>query len=72
MTEDERVGWHHRLMGMSLSKLWEMVRTGKPVMLQSMGLRRVGHYLVTEQLSCVTSVKSQNVVSPESLVWTWT
>ena len=26
MTEDERVGWHHRLMGMSLSKLWEMVK----------------------------------------------
>ena len=24
MTEDETVGWHHRLM--SLSKLWEMVK----------------------------------------------
>ena len=24
-TEDEMVGWHHRSMGMSLSKLWELV-----------------------------------------------
>ena len=25
MTEDETVGWHHRLMDMSLSKLRELV-----------------------------------------------
>ena len=25
MTEDEMVGWHHDLMDMSLSKLWELV-----------------------------------------------
>ena len=25
MTEDEMVGWHHRLMDMSLSKFWELV-----------------------------------------------
>ena len=25
MTEDERVGWHHRLNGQSLSKLWDLV-----------------------------------------------
>ena len=24
-TEDETVGWHHPLNGMSLSKLWEIV-----------------------------------------------
>ena len=24
MTEDEMVGWHHRLMDMNLSKLWEL------------------------------------------------
>ena len=24
-TEDEMAGWHHRLMGMSLNKLWELV-----------------------------------------------
>ena len=26
MTEDEMVGWHHRLNGLSLSKLQEMVK----------------------------------------------
>ena len=25
MTKDEMVGWHHRLNGMSLSKLWELM-----------------------------------------------
>ena len=25
MTEDEMVGWHHQLLDMSLSKLWELV-----------------------------------------------
>ena len=35
-------------MDMSLSKLWEMVRTGKPGMLQSTGLQRVRHNLATE------------------------
>ena len=44
MTEDEIVGWHHRLMDMSLSELQEMVmdREG-PGVLQSMGLQKVGH-----------------------------
>ena len=28
-------------MDMSLSKLWELVRTGKPGMLQSMGLKEL-------------------------------
>ena len=36
-------------MDMNMDKLWELVRTGKPGMLQSMGLRSVGHDLVTEQ-----------------------
>ena len=26
MTEDEMIGWHHRLKDMSLSKLWEIVK----------------------------------------------
>ena len=26
MAEDEMVGWHQQLNGMSLSKLWEMVK----------------------------------------------
>ena len=35
-------------MNMSLSKFWELVMTGKPSVLKSMGLQRVGHYRVTE------------------------
>ena len=31
------------MLEMSLSKLWELVMTGKPGMLQSMGLQIVGH-----------------------------
>ena len=34
---------------MSLSKLQEMVKDGKPGMLQSMGLQRIGHDKGTEQ-----------------------
>ena len=40
-TEDEMVGWHQRLMDMSLSKLGRWWRTGKPGVLQPMGLRRL-------------------------------
>ena len=36
-------------MDMSLSKLWKIVKEGKPVMLQSMGLQRVRLDFVTEQ-----------------------
>ena len=36
------------MLEMSLSKLWELVMTGKPGMLQSMGLQIVGHDWVTE------------------------
>ena len=36
-------------MDMSLNKLWEMVRTGKHDVMQSMGSQRVRHDLVTEQ-----------------------
>ena len=43
-------------LDMSLSELQETVRTGKLVMLQSMGLQRVGHNLATEQ-SHINSVK---------------
>ena len=35
-------------MDMSLSKLWELVRTGRPGVLQSMGWQRVGHNCATE------------------------
>ena len=36
-------------MGMSLSKLREIVKTGKPGVLQNMESQRVGRDLVTEQ-----------------------
>ena len=36
-------------MDMSLSKLWKIGKAGKPGMLQSTGLQRVGHDLATEQ-----------------------
>jgi len=31
------------LMDMNLSKFWELVMTGKPGVLQSMELQRIGH-----------------------------
>ena len=48
-TKDEIVGWIHQLYGMSLSKLQEIVKTGKPVVLQFMGSQRVGHDWATKQ-----------------------
>ena len=43
-------------MDMSLNKFRELVRTGKPGMLQSMGLHRVRHNLVTHQQFSVLSI----------------
>ena len=53
LTEDEMVRWHPDSMDMSLSKLWEIVKKGKPGMLQFMGSQRVGHDLVTKQQQCL-------------------
>jgi len=36
-------------MGISLNKLQEIVKTGKPGVLQSMGSQRAGHDLSTKQ-----------------------
>ena len=46
-------------MDMSLSKLWEW-RTGKPDLLQFIGLQRVGHNLVTERTLFREAENSQN------------
>ena len=36
-------------MNMSLSKLWEIVKTGEPGMLKTMESKKVGHNLATDQ-----------------------
>ena len=41
-------------MEMSLSKLWELWWTGRPGMLKSMELQRVGHDWATELIACWT------------------
>ena len=50
MTEDEVVGWHHRLDGHEFEQAPGVGdgQTGSPGELQSMGLQRVGHDRVTE------------------------
>ena len=48
----QRMRWLDNItnsMGVNLSKFWEMWRTGKPGMLQSMGSQKVGHYWAAEQ-----------------------
>ena len=43
MTEDEMIGWHHRLSGHEFEQARGVEWTGKPGVLQSIGLQRVGH-----------------------------
>ena len=43
MTEDEMVGWHCRLDGHEFQQGVGDGETGKPGMLQSMGLQRIRH-----------------------------
>ena len=50
-TENEMVGWHHWAWVWANSGRWQ--RTGKPSMLQSVGLQRVEHNLMTEQYSAM-------------------
>ena len=47
--EDEMSGWHRWLNGHESKQTPGDWRTGEPGVLQSMGLQRVGHDLVTEQ-----------------------
>ena len=51
-------------MDMSLSKLQELVMVGKPGMLQSMGLQRVGHDLVTKQPYYINATHSNIINLP--------
>ena len=46
MTEDEMVGWHHRLDGHQFE---QAPGDGEGYGLQHMGLQRVGHDSATEQ-----------------------
>ena len=47
------VGWpshvHHQLDGLEFEQTREIRMTGKPDMLQSMGMQKAGHSLATEQ-----------------------
>ena len=50
MTEDEVVGWHHQPNGHEFEQALGVCNgQGSPDVLQSMGLQRAGHNLVTEQ-----------------------
>ena len=51
---------------MNLSELQEVLRTGKPSMLQSMGSQRVGHNLATEQQPILETVAPCNIVPQET------
>ena len=61
-TEDEMVGWHHRVDG---TRVWTSSRswwwTGRPGLLQSMGLQRVGHDWVTELNSIIVTWRFYNI-----------
>ena len=43
------LGWHHQLRGHEFEQTLGEVKTRKPGVLQSLGLQRVRHSLVTEQ-----------------------
>ena len=51
VTEDEMVGWHHRLNRLDFEQTSENNegQAGNPSVLQFMGLQKVGHYLAIKQ-----------------------
>ena len=48
-SEDEMAGWHHQRIDMHWANFKRGWGTGRPGVLQSMGLQRVGHNWVNEQ-----------------------
>ena len=43
MTEDEMIGWHHRLEGLEFEQLRVLVMDREPGVLQSLRSQTVGH-----------------------------
>ena len=58
-TKDEMVGGITDSKDLSLSKLWEIVKTGKPGVLQFMGYQRVGHNLDTDNNKMIQLVTAR-------------
>ena len=68
------MGWLDSItdsMDMNLSKYWEIEddRRGKPGMLQSMGLQRVGRDLVTEQQQSAVRVEAVNQAARPAILF---
>ena len=57
-TEDEMVAWYHQLNGHEFEQTPGDWRTGKPGVMQSMGLQRVRHDRATEQQGRNSEAKS--------------
>ena len=79
MTEDEMIGWHHRFHGREFEQAlgvggW----TGRPGVLQSIGLQRVRHDWATELnillgwMNCFSIVYFQTVVRTVATVFVTT
>ena len=72
-TEDEMVGWHHRLDGWVWASSGSWWWTGKPGMLQSMGLQGVRHDWVTElkyqKLALVPKDTRMQVLQDSLCLW---
>ena len=49
VTENETVGWYHRINGHEFEQILEVVKEEEPGRLQSMRLQSAGHNLVTKQ-----------------------
>ena len=62
-SEDEMVGWHHRLNEHEFEQAPRMGDAGKPGVLQSTGLQRVEHDWVTELNWCMHARSLQSCLS---------